>query len=92
VLASERTESEQRFTFCDVFHAKPPHIRAVYSAVMWKSVQLFEYDSKRLLKEGRMCRCIGTMKREGKEWMMTVLNVWEATWEDIKWVEGIVSL
>jgi hypothetical protein len=51
----------------------------VYSAVMWKSVQLFEYDSRRLLKEGRMCRCIGTMKRDGKEWVMRVLNVWEAS-------------
>ncbi|KAI4620290.1 hypothetical protein J4E80_004816 [Alternaria sp. BMP 0032] len=91
VLASERTGTEQQFTFCDLFHAKPPYIKAVYNAAIWKSVQLFEYDSRRLLQQGRICRCIGTMKREDKEWTMTVLNIWEATWEDIEWVQGIVD-
>jgi hypothetical protein len=91
IFASERTDTEQHFTFCDLFHAKPPHIKGVYNAAIWTSVQLFEYDSRRLLKQGRMCRCIGTMKRVEKEWVMTVLNIWEATWEDIEWVEGIVN-
>lgn len=91
VLHSQRTDSKQFFTFCDIFHSKAPHIKAVYDASRWKRVQLFEYDSRRLLQTGKMCRCIGTMKREGKEWVMNVLNIWEATWEDIKWVEGIVS-
>ena len=91
VLNSDRTDTKQHFTFCDLFHAKPPYIKAVYDAVIWKSVQLFEYDGRRLLQEGRTCRCIGTMKRDGKAWVMTVLNIWEATWEDIKWVEGIVN-
>lgn len=31
------------------------------------------------------------MKRDGKNWTMTVLNVWEATWDDVQWVEGIVN-
>lgn len=91
VLASERTGSEHKFTLCDLFHAKPPYIKGVYTAAIWKPVQLFEYDGRRLLQQGRMCRCIGTMKRDGKDWTMTVLNIWEATWEDIEWVEGIVS-
>ncbi|KAL7775663.1 hypothetical protein CFE70_009507 [Pyrenophora teres f. teres 0-1] len=91
VLASERTGSEQRFTFCDLFHAKPPYVTGVYTAAIWKPVQLFEYDGRRLLQQGRMCRCMGTMKRDGKEWTLTVLNIWEATWEDIEWVEGIVG-
>lgn len=91
VLASERTGTEQQFTFCDLFHAKTPYIKAVYNAAIWKSVQLFEYDSRRLLQQGRICRCIGTMKREDKEWIMIVLNIWEATWEDIEWVQGIVD-
>ncbi|KAI2474684.1 hypothetical protein Ptr902_11018 [Pyrenophora tritici-repentis] len=91
VLASERTGSEQKFTFCDLFHAKPPYVTGMYTAAIWKPVQLFEYDGRRLLQEGQMCRCMGTMKRDGKEWRMTVLNIWEATWEDIEWVEGIVG-
>lgn len=91
VLNSERDGLQQRFTLCDLFHAKPPYIQAVYAAAIWKSVQLFEYDSARLLQQGRICRCIGTMKRDGRDWVMTVLNVWEATWDDVQWVEGIVS-
>jgi hypothetical protein len=91
VLASERTETEQQFTFCDLFHAKPPYIKGKYNAAIWKSVQLFEYDGRRLLQQGRICRCIGTPKREDKAWTMTVLNVWEATWDDIEWVHGIVD-
>ncbi|CAN9154512.1 unnamed protein product [Alternaria alternata] len=92
ILASERTDTEQQFTFCDLFHARPPYIKGAYSAAIWKSVPLFEYDCSRLLQQGRICRCIGTMKREGKVWTMAVLNIWEATWEDIEWVETIVTL
>jgi len=91
VLASERTSCEQNFTFCDLFHVKPPYIMGGYTGAIWKPVQLFEYDGRRLLQQGRMCRCIGTMHRDGKEWKMTVLNIWEATWEDIEWVEGIAG-
>ncbi|KAJ4984331.1 hypothetical protein SVAN01_10172 [Stagonosporopsis vannaccii] len=89
VLSSERDDVQQCFTFCDLFHAKPPYIQATYAAAIWKSVRLFEYDSVRLLQQGRICRCIGTMKRNGKDWTMTVLNVWEATWDDVEWVKGI---
>ena len=91
VLASERTDTGQYFTFCDLFHAKPPYIKGMYDAAIWKAVQLFEYDSRRLLQQGRICRCIGTMKRDGKERIMTIHNIWEATWEDVGWVEGIVG-
>ncbi|KAF2825362.1 hypothetical protein CC86DRAFT_294925 [Ophiobolus disseminans] len=91
ILDSERDNKTQFFTFCDLFHGKPPYLKAAYDAALWKSVQLFNYDSKRLLQQGRIGRCMGTMKREGKEWIMTVLNIWEATWDDIKWVEGIVN-
>lgn len=90
ILESDRTETQQTFTFCDIFHARPPYIKANYHAAIWKSVPLFEYDGRRLLQKGRMCRTIGTMKRIDKQWVLTVLNIWEATWEDIKWVEGIV--
>ncbi|KAF3053600.1 hypothetical protein E8E11_003859 [Didymella keratinophila] len=91
VLNSERDDLQQRFTFCDLFHAKPPYISATYAAAIWKSVQLFEYDSARLMQQGRICRCIGTMERNGKDWTMTVLNIWEAAWDDVRWVEGIVN-
>jgi hypothetical protein len=91
VLNSARDGAEQHFTLCDLFHGKPPYLKASYDAKIWGSVELFNYDSKRLLQQGRIGRYMGTMMREGKEWIMTVLNVWEATWEDIKWVEGVVN-
>ena len=91
VLNSERDDLQQRFTFCDLFHTKPPYIQATYAAAIWKTVQLFEYDSARLLQQGTVCRCMGTMKRNGKDWAMTILNIWEATWDDVQWVEGIVK-
>lgn len=91
VLASERSDTGQHFTFCDLFHARPPYIKGMYDAAIWKAAQLFEYDSRRLLQQGRICRCIGTMKRDGKERTMIIHNIWEATWEDVEWVEGIVG-
>jgi hypothetical protein len=91
IFDSQRDDIRQHFTFCDLFHGKPPYIKAVYEGAIWKSMQLFDYDSKRLLQQGRICRCIGTMKREERQWSMTVLNIWESTWEDIKWVEGIIE-
>ncbi|KAH8707525.1 hypothetical protein GQ44DRAFT_715755 [Phaeosphaeriaceae sp. PMI808] len=91
ILESHRDNTAQHFTLCDLFHGKPPYVKAVYDAALWKSTQLFEYDSRRLLQQGRMCRCMGRMRRDGKEWVMTVLNIFEATWDDIKWVEDIVN-
>jgi hypothetical protein len=92
ILSSQRNDVKQDFVFRDLFHEKPPHIKGVYDAVIWKSVRLYNYDSERLLGKGRICRCIGTMKRDGTEWVMTVLNIWEAKWEDVAWVEGIVRV
>lgn len=91
IMSSERDESKHDFVFCDLFHEKLPHLRGTYSASLWKHVDLYDYDSRRLLNEKRMCRCIGEIKREDKEWVMTVFNIWEATWEDIEWVEGIIN-
>ncbi|KAJ4322324.1 hypothetical protein N0V94_002433 [Neodidymelliopsis sp. IMI 364377] len=91
VLNSERDDKQQRFTLCDLFHTKPPYLEALYASTIWKPVELFDYDSARLLQQGKICRCIGTMKRDGKNWIMTVLNVWEATWDDVAWVEGIIN-
>lgn len=90
VLASERTETQQYFTFCDLFHVRPPYIKGAYDAAIWKAVPLFEYDSRRLLEQGRICRCIGTIKHNGRERLMVIHNIWEATWEDIEWAEGVV--
>ncbi|KAH7381284.1 hypothetical protein DE146DRAFT_670095 [Phaeosphaeria sp. MPI-PUGE-AT-0046c] len=91
ILESSRTDTKQSFTFCDLFHGKPPYIKGLYDGAKWQSVRLFNYDGQRLLRQGRICRCMGTMKRDGKNWVMNLSSIWEAAWDDIKWVEGIVN-
>ncbi|OCK76213.1 hypothetical protein K432DRAFT_306852 [Lepidopterella palustris CBS 459.81] len=81
----------QNFLFCDLFHDHPPFMNGVYE--LWKGVELWDYDSGRFLvssEQIRMCRCIGKMKRDGKRWKLVILNIWEAAWEDIDFVKGIV--
>lgn len=92
VLHSERTEHQQSFTFCDLFHSKKPYLEASYDAAIWRSVDLHEVDSRVFLSEGvKMCRCILATKSNGKEWIPTVLNIWAAKREDVMWVEGIIN-
>jgi hypothetical protein len=91
VFAADRTDTTQRLTLCDLFHVNPPYVQGVYDTAIWGSVPLFEYDAGCVLREGRLCRCIGRMKREGKDWKLIILNAWEATWDDVRWVEGIVD-
>lgn len=38
-----------------------------------------------------MCRLIARMKRDGMKWRLEVLNIWEATWEDVEYVAGIYT-
>jgi hypothetical protein len=91
VLYSKRYNNKQRFVFCDLYHTNAPYINAVYDAAIWDAGSQFNYDSARLLQEMKMCRCIGKMKKEGGEWVLVMSSVWEASWEDIAWVEGIVN-
>ena len=91
VLYSKRYNNKQSFVFCDLYHINAPYINAVYDAAIWKADNQFNYDSARLLQEMKMCRCIGKMKKEGNEWVLAISSVWEASWEDIDWVEGIVN-
>ncbi|KAJ9620192.1 hypothetical protein H2203_007957 [Taxawa tesnikishii (nom. ined.)] len=81
---------KQHFVFADLFHDRPPHLTGVYE--IWKGVDLWDYDSGRFLmaqEGGRLCRCVGKMSREGQGWKLTVLNIWEATWEDVEYAAGI---
>ena len=82
---------KQHFVFSDLFHDHPPFMNGVYG--LWKGVELWDYDSGRFLnpsEQQRMCRCIGKMKRDGKKWKLVVLNIWEATWDDVDYAQGII--
>ena len=38
-----------------------------------------------------MCRCIAKMKREGSKWVLEVVGIWEAAWEDVEYAAGIYA-
>jgi hypothetical protein len=97
VSSSQREESGVRhhFTFADLFHEeKPPFITGICEC--WKGSELWEYDCRRFLGSGiggqkkKLCRVIASMKREGKEWSLVVLNIWEATWNDVEYARMLV--
>ena len=80
----------QYFLLSDLFHDPAPQIEEVYDR--WKENELWAHDSSQLLLtkgSNRLCRCIGKMKSENDMWRITVLNVWEATWDDVEHVRGI---
>lgn len=85
---------KQTFTLGDLFHDRPPLLNAVYEG--WKGVSPWDYDSAVFLEEAvgqtrhRMCRCMGRMRREREEWLLTITSIWEAGWEDVEHVRGII--
>ena len=87
----DTTGSSQHFVLSDLFHDRPPFINGLYD--VQKDLELWDYDSSRFLEQAsckRLCRCIGRMKREEQKWKLVVLNIWEATWEDVEYVRDIV--
>lgn len=96
VLSSTREIAgyKQHIDFADLFHSeRPPFLSGTYE--LWKDGGRWEEDSRRLLDEdgrGKMCRAVGRLKRDPdtKVWKMAVLNIWEATWDDVAWVKGVV--
>ncbi|MCJ1362683.1 hypothetical protein MMC16_001789 [Acarospora aff. strigata] len=96
VRSSSREQSgwKQSFEFVDLFHGdRPPFLSGTYE--LWKGGALWEEDSRVFLEdsgEGKMCRAVGRLKRDvvSKMWKMVVLNIWEASWDDVAWAKGIV--
>ncbi|MCJ1282439.1 hypothetical protein MMC26_001762 [Xylographa opegraphella] len=94
VTYSHRVGVEQFIQFADLFRSqKPPFLNG--SFVGWKSVDLWDNDSKAFLGDtgkGKIARCVGRMKRDetARGWKIMVLSIWEADWEDVAYVKGIV--
>lgn len=84
----------QYFQLADMFRPDyPPVVTAVFTA--WKGVELWDRESAVFLGEGgrdKLCRCLGRMKKEnGKKWIFDMQGIWEASWDDVRHVEGIVT-
>lgn len=92
----EREGFRQHFDFADLFHSeRPPYLSGTYK--LWKDGGRWEEDSRPFLDEegtGKMCRAVGRLKRDTdtKAWKMAVLNIWEATWDDVAWAKGVVCV
>jgi hypothetical protein len=95
VASSHREEGgvKQHFIFADLFHNRPPFLNGVYE--LWKGSSLWEYDSGRFLAtqgtaRERLCRCIGRLKKDETQWVFALLNIWEASWDDVNHVKEII--
>lgn len=81
---------KQHFVLRDLYHDNPPHLLGVY--VHWSQSQLWAADSEVFLNaegSGIKARIIGMIKREGLSWRLKILNIWEASWEDVDAVADI---
>ena len=95
VTYSQRIGVEQYFQFADLFRGdRPPFLNGSY--VGWKGVDLWDCDSKYFLGEsgkGKIARCVGKLKRDEVNrgsWKIVILSIWEAFWDDVCYVKGIV--
>ncbi|KAG8532715.1 uncharacterized protein KY384_002592 [Bacidia gigantensis] len=92
VVTSSRKQFKQNFLFADIFTDKPPYLNGAYT--IWKDVELWDNDASSFLGpdgEGRLCRVLGRIKREkGTESVLSVLNIWPCSWEDIGVAKKIV--
>jgi hypothetical protein len=85
------TSGRQDFTFMDLFHDRPPHLKGVYD--LWKGSELWEAESREFLgarSEPVLCRCVGKMKRYGKGLLLTVFSVRRVSWGDVDHAKVIV--
>lgn len=83
---------KQYFVFNDLYHDRPPHLEGSFE--LWDQGRLWDLDGKAFLQSrdgGVMCRVIGKMKREGTQWKLEILSIWEASWEDVDCVAGIYA-
>lgn len=103
VTVSHRSGNLQLFTFADLFFpSRAPYIEGAHTT--WRGHGVFEADTHAFLpatpEEPVMCRAIlkfapvaSTVKQSSAGSSIRraqVLNIWQATWEDVSWVRGIV--
>lgn len=95
VTHSTRCADIQTFNFADLFFpTRPPFLTG--SCQGWRGSQLYEHDTGSFLDASptrlRMCRAVGTLTRTvAGQLDVKILNIWEASWEDVSWVRGIVD-
>ncbi|KAI9794635.1 MAG: hypothetical protein M1816_004522 [Peltula sp. TS41687] len=82
---------KQVFQFGDLFHDRGPFLTGVCTS--WKTSKIWDIDMQAFLGEGgkdKMARVVGRLERNGASWQMDILSIWEASWDDVAHVRGIV--
>lgn len=83
---------KQFFVLKDLYHDKPPHLEGTFE--LFGQSALWDLDSKVFLgrrEEGLVCRTVAHMKRNNGKWSLEMLNIWEATLEDVEYAAGIYA-
>lgn len=93
VLYSSREEEcfKQNFQFGDLFHDRGPFLNGVCKS--WRHSRVWDADTNVFLGRqatDKMARVIGKIERNGASWLMDVMSIWEASWDDVAHVKGIV--
>ena len=90
-------DGKQHFQFADLFHEHPPFLNGIHDTR--KGKRLWDEDYAAFLPpngSGRKARIIGRLKwqkyaiEDKPGWKLTILSIWEAEWDDIEHVKGIV--
>lgn len=92
--AREEGTTKQHFHFADLFNDRPPNPKGLLDNYEIHALQ--ETESRKLLgveSPGQMVRCLGRMKRErqGKNWMMDIINIRPTDWEEVRWTKKIAG-
>ncbi|USW48214.1 hypothetical protein Slin15195_G015330 [Septoria linicola] len=84
---------KQHFVFADLYHDKAPQVDGTFE--LFNQASLWDLDSQTFLPgsaSGSMCRAMVRMKRDTQQkWRFEVLSIWQASWEDVNTVWGIID-
>ena len=74
-----RPGRKQHLIFHDLYHDQAPHLGGCFE--LWDQSKLWDMDSKVFLtprKGGMLCQVIAKMRRNGAQWRLEVLRIWQA--------------
>lgn len=92
IFSSRESTHKQHFQFGDLFHDRPPFLAGVY--LHCKVSELANYESGEFLKadgKEKMVRVVGKVKSEKRGWLIDILNVREADWEEVRWTKKVLD-
>lgn len=95
VTASHREPKPKRKQVCtirDLYHDHPTRLEGTFD--LWDQSVLWELDSRPFLAagpDGMIARMIALMKRDGLQWRLEILNIWQADWDDVEYAASIYA-